>query len=147
MSIEGGIANLQTKVLALTGMDIAGRTVKMQAAPEQPTEAANQFPFAVAYEREAETVFAASEYAQDAGLIYCEIHVARVMLGAAIVLAMSFRDPFLKLLIADPTLGRNVSPITRVKRTFGALTWGKVDTIGYRFEIAVPSALTATDVS
>ena len=147
MSMEGGIAYLQTHVKLLTGKDQSGRSVAVRDAPDQPSESANMFPFAVTYEREGDTLLSGEEFGPDTGVIYCEIHVARVFLDAAIVLATSFKLAFLQLIVSDPTLGRNVSPITRVHRTFGEMIWGKVPTIGYRFELYLPSLVTATDVS
>jgi hypothetical protein len=41
----------------------------------------------------------------------------------------------LKMITLNPTLGGNVSTINEIRRTFGGLVWGDVDTIGYRFEL------------
>lgn len=132
-SIEGAIANLQAKALALTGM---------LAAPAAPPEAANQFPFAITYERLGDLALESAGWGNDLALLWTEIHVARILLPAAITLAMTFRDPFLKAIIADPNLGGTVSTVRNIHRTFGTLEWAGVLTIGYRFEIGVKVTLT-----
>lgn len=134
MTIEAAILNLQDKLLALSGM---------KAAPDYPPEGAGAFPFGVSYERNAGTMANSDSFADDLAVIWCEIHVARQILPKAIQTAMAFRDPLLKALIADPTLAGSISTIRwPVLRTFGLLTWGGLETIGYRFEVPVKVLLT-----
>jgi hypothetical protein len=75
--------------------------------------------------------------ADDLVTIFAEIHVSRALLAAAVTQAMGLRDPFLQSLIADPTLGDTVSTTNEIRRSFGRMEWGDVETIGYRFEIDV----------
>jgi hypothetical protein len=78
-------------------------------------------------------------------VIFTEFHVSRQLLPLAIKTAQSFRDPFLKSIMADPTLGGAVSTvISPVLRAFGRLEWGGVETIGYRFQTQVKILLTST---
>lgn len=126
MTIEAAIIDLQTKLLGIAGL---------KSAPTSPPEATMSFPFAVSYERSGRLVTHSAYFGDELVTIYCEIHVTRTILPAAISLAMTFRDPFIKAVIADPTLGDNVSTINEIRWTFGALKWDTVDTIGYRFEI------------
>ena len=133
MTVEAAILNLQAKLLALSGM---------KAAPDAPPEGAGAFPFAVSYERTGTLAMRSAGFADDLATIWCEIHVSRQILPIAIGTAMAFRDPFLKAIIADPTLGGSVSTVNAVRRTFGALKWADIDTIGYRFEVDVKVTLT-----
>lgn len=133
MTIEAAITKLQTHALALTGM---------KDAPDQPPETINVFPFSIAYERTAETLQRGYGFADDIVTLWVEFHVARQLLQGGVQTAMALRDPFLKKLIGDPTLGGSVSTITAIRRTFGWLKWGGTDTIGYRFEIDVKIDIT-----
>lgn len=128
MTIEGAISNLQAKLLALPGI---------KSAPEKPPEAVMAYPFAVSYERTGVFTMESQGIGKDLVTIWCEIHVSRVLLGSAIQTAMAFRDPFLRAIMADPTLGGEVSTVNTIRRTFGQLVWNTVDTIGYRFEVDV----------
>jgi len=134
MTIELAIANLQTKALSLSGM---------KSAPTNPPEANVSFPFAVSYERTGRFLSHGSGFGDELVTIFTEIHVARTMLQTAIVQAMAFRDPFLKLLLADPTLGGTVSTTNEIRWTFGALVWAGVETIGYRLEIDLKVGVTS----
>lgn len=133
MTIELAIANLQAKVLSLSGM---------KAAPATPPEGTGAYPFGVTYERSGEMILNSYGFADDLSVLWTEIHVSRANLSTGIVQAMAFRDPFLKLLIADPTLGGTVSTIRNILRTFGKLEWNGIETLGYRFEIGVKVTLT-----
>jgi len=128
MSVDTALANLTSKLAALPGMKSAPTLI-----PEDP----GVFPFGIAYERSGVLVARAAGEANDLATLFVEIHVARSLLGQAIQLASTFRDPFLLALIADPTLGGSVSTMNDVRRTFGVLEWAGVQTIGYRFEIDV----------
>lgn len=133
MTIEAAIADLREKLLSLNGM---------RSAPVNPPDATAAFPFGVSYERSGTLEMKSAGFANDLATIWCEIHVSRQILPQAVALAMEFRDPFMKLLIADPTLGGTVSTIREIRRTFGRLEWGGVETIGYRFEVDVKVTLT-----
>jgi hypothetical protein len=135
MTVEAAIANLQAKALAVT----AGAP---KAAPLVPPESANQFPFCVCYEQSGELVQHSAGFADDLAVLALEYHVAREILPTAITAAMRFRDPFLKAIIADPTLTGTVSTVRSVTREFGKLEWGGVMTIGYRFLIGIKCSLT-----
>lgn len=133
MTIETAILNLQAKVLSLSGI---------KAAPSAPPEGSGAFPFGVSYERSGTLVLHSYGFADDLATIWCEIHVGRGILSKAVEQAMGFRDPFLKLLVADPTLGGTVSTIVEVRRVFGVLSWGGIETLGYRFEVDVKVGVT-----
>ena len=116
MSIETAIANLQTKALSLSGM---------KSAPSAPPEANVSFPFAVSYERTGTFISHASGFGDELVTIFTEIHVSRIMLQTAVAQAMAFRDPFIKLLMADPTLAGTVSTINDIRWTFRGSCLGR----------------------
>lgn len=139
MTIEAAIADLQSKALALAGM---------KQAPAAPVEAMLQFPFSIAYERSGATRVEGPTWGHDLATIVVEFHVGRQILPKAIEQAMALRDPFLKAIIADPNLGGAISAFNNeggpaIRRQFGRLQWGDIETIGYRFEIDVKVSLTA----
>jgi hypothetical protein len=128
MTIQAAITNLQAKALALTGV---------KAAPDKPPEGTGAFPFAVSYERSGTMVLRSANFADDLATIFTEVHVSRQILPVAINTAMALRDPFLVSIRDDPTLGGSISTVREVRRTFGRLEWGGIETIGYRFEIDI----------
>jgi hypothetical protein len=132
MTIEAAIADLQTKLLALTGM---------KDAPSTPPEAAGAFPFAVTYERMGTLASHSALWAHELVTLVSEVHVARGNLGTAVTQAMTFRDPFIKAIIADPTFS-NSAELRDIRWNFGALEWNKVETLGYRFEIDIKVMIT-----
>ena len=143
MTIEAAILNLQAKWLSIDGVN---------SAPDYPPESPGAYPFAVTYERRGRLAGRSFGFGDEIALLFSELHVARTMLPRDIQAVMPFRDQFIALLIADPTLGGTVSTITPegVSWTFGRLGWGQEstsqepNTIGYRFEIEVkvPQRLT-----
>lgn len=133
MTVNAAILDLQSKALALSGM---------KYAPDSPPEATSAFPFAVSYEASGNLQLRSSGYADDLATIFTEFHVSRQILPKAIETAMAFRDPFLKSIIADPTLGGTVSTIVSINKNFGFLEWAKIETVGYRFSITVKVRLT-----
>lgn len=130
MTVEAAVLDLQSKLLALSGM---------KAAPDYPPETAAPFPFGVSYEASATTEMGSFTYPlmDDRATIISEIHVSRVILPKAIKLAYQFRDLFLEAILDDGNLSDSVAGVTEIRRTFGRLEWGGIETIGYRFEIDV----------
>jgi hypothetical protein len=128
MTIEAAITNLQGKWMSLAGI---------KSAPNVPPEGVGAFPFAVSYERSGTFDIQSAGFGFDLATIYSELHVSRQLLPVSITTATNFRDNFLKLLIGDPTLSESVSNVRQIRRTFGRLEWGGIETIGYRFEVDV----------
>lgn len=144
MSVEAAILNLQAKWLSISGVN---------SAPDYPPEAPGAYPFAVTYERRGRLAGRSFGFGDELVVVFSELHVARAFLPRDIEAVMPYRDKFLALLIADPTLGGTVSTLTPngVSWTFGRLGWGQEattsqepNTIGYRFEleVKVPQAVT-----
>lgn len=128
MSIDGAVTWL---------VGVAGAVPGTKSAPTRPPEQAGGYPFVVAYEREAETLFEGAGFGHDLVTIYLEIHLSRVMLASAVQKAAQYREAVLAGIMADPTLGGSVASLRGLRRTFGALGWGGVVTVGYRFEVDV----------
>lgn len=130
MGLTTAIDNLTALVGSLTGI---------RQAPANAPEQATAFPFAV--------VYPATGNAQGGPMggifrdathnIIAEIHTARKYLPKDIVAIQGFYDLFIDALKADPTLTGAVKLITALDYQFGALGWGGVDTIGWRFTITV----------
>jgi hypothetical protein len=126
MSVTGAVARLQTLSSGLTGMRLA---------PNYPPEQANAFPFAISYidNGRLESARLGSVLSDGYHVLATEIHVARRDLPTAIESAEGFLALFVTALQGDPTLNSQVMIIERMNYTFGALQYGGVDTIGYRF--------------
>jgi len=133
MTLASAIAAVQTKAGALSGI---------KAAPTNPPESANQFPFAVSYPRTGRAEFASAGWANYFHTLFCEIHISRQLLPQAIATALPYAELLPSAIMADPTLGGTVNEVREVRYTFGRLEWGGVDTIGFRFEIDVKLNLT-----
>lgn len=131
MTLAAAIADIQSKALTLSGI---------KAAPVNPPESANVFPFVVSYAR-------SGEFAPGAGwanfhhTIYTELHVSRQILSVAIETVLPYAESFAGVILADPQLSGTVQEVRAVRYTFGRLNWNGIDTIGYRFEIDIKTAI------
>ena len=128
MTLSTAIAWIQGEVAEYRGM---------RAAPAQPPEGANQFPFSVCYNRNGELANQRSGFADELETIILEVHVSRALLSEAVTRALTYHALVLATLIGAPTLGDTVATQNGVRWTFGELGWGGVVTIGYRYEIDV----------
>lgn len=72
--------------------------------------------------------------------IVVEIHTPRKYLPKDIAAVRGYYDLFLTALRANPQLTGAVDLTTGVSYQFGALGWGGVDTIGWRFNVTVRTA-------
>lgn len=125
---------------AIARIQVIAKTLPgLAEAPEYPPESINQFPFSLAYLNRGETTFEAG-WRKDIWTIFWEIYVARQILARDIAKAMSYAQPALAALHADPTLGGTVSTIVSpVTCTFGWLEYGSQDNklLGWRFAVTV----------
>jgi len=130
MSLTAAVTQLQT---------IASGLTDMRLAPNYPPEQANAFPFAISYIESGrlESTRLGKILSDGFHVLATEIHVARRDLPTAIESAEGFLALFLTALQADPALDGNVLAIDAMRYTFGALQYGGVDTIGYRFLLDV----------
>jgi hypothetical protein len=130
MSFTGAIQALQAHAMALSGM---------KAAPDYPPEAANVFPFSVAYPAKGRLVGEAG-WTKALHTIFVEIHCNRSILPKAVEQATGYLTAYPARLLADPTLGGQVDTILMsdgqpVVYEFGRLEWGGVPTVGIRFQV------------
>lgn len=132
MTLATAIADVQAKALTLSGI---------KGAPTNPPESANVFPFVVSYARTGNFKPGAG-WANYFHTIFTEFHIARQLLPVAISTALPYAESFGALILADPKLSDTVQEVREVRYTFGRLSWGDVDTIGFRFEIDVKCSLT-----
>lgn len=130
MGLTTAVDNLTTLAGSLTGI---------RQAPANAPEQATAFPFAVVYPSAGNAsggsmggIFRNATHA-----IVAEIHTARKYLPKDIVAIQGFYDLFIAALQANPTLTGAVDLITNLDYQFGALGWGGVDTIGWRFTVTV----------
>lgn len=133
MTVQTAIADLQSKWTSISGIS---------AAPSAPTEGTNAFPFAITYEREGNMILQSAGFAFEHVTLHSELHLTRQNLPTAIATAMPFRDSFLSKIVNDPKLSNSVSEVKAVRWLFGAMDYGDVKTLGYRFEVDVKVSIT-----
>ena len=125
MSLAGAIVYLQTTVGAVDGI---------RAAPAYPPDSMSVYPFAVCYpgsgvwER-------MSDWKKGLHTVNLEVHWARKDQYRDVEKAAAFAESIPNDILADPTLGGNCNTVTACSYSFGAMQYGGVDTIGYRYSI------------
>ena len=115
--------------------DLMEQIEGIRAHPDYPPEQLNVFPFAVAYSGGGLWEFGPGGTRKGLHTIVLEIHVARKDLPRDTQAAMAFSDTVPNVLLANPTLGGNVSTFGQIRYTFGPLGWGGEVTYGFRFFI------------
>lgn len=120
------IQAIQDTVITVTGI---------REAPDYPPEQVSDFPFAVAFPAEGDHNFGVVGERMFLGDIVLEIHVSRVDLPTAVENSIGFGDTIPDALMADPTLNGTCDTFEKIHQSFGALNWGEIQTIGYRFTI------------
>lgn len=109
----------------------------VKAAPAAPTEAMNQFPFAVTYPARARVTPMAG-WTKSVATLYSEFHMGRSILPRNVEVAIAYYEPFLDALRADLTLAGTVDTIVGdVRAEFGYLEWADEKHVGWRFEIDI----------
>lgn len=117
--------------------DITGLMAGIQDAPPDAVESVDQYPFSVSYLEEGEIEFVSDGWARLFPTIITEIHLSSNMLDEAIQKSMTYFHLFVQAIIADPTLGDNISTIVSGTFLFGRLEWGGDKNIGLRFRLNV----------
>ncbi len=138
MSLTTALLYMQTLAAGIAGI---------QEAPAYPPESFNQFPIVVSFVTAGELVQESSGFGFALDTICTEIHGVRAVLPKDVAAMLSYGDLFFAKIIADPTLGGNVSTIEgNPTRAFGHMTWGAPPTgqitLGWRFEVRVKTLLT-----
>lgn len=133
-TVELAIINVQSKAIS------AG----CHAAPDNAAEAAGALPFSNAYELEGELAVRSQGFAEELGVIRVDMFVGRGVLPKAIAAAAAMRDPFLRSIRDDITLGGKVDTVRYIKWKFGVLKYGDVEYIGYQFDIGIKLTLSTS---
>ncbi len=134
MSAEQAILQLQL---------LAGNLPGMKYAPVSGVvPSMEDTPFAMSWEESGNFVLNSAGWGRADIVLICEIHITVQDLREAINRALLFRNPFLKAIILDPTLGGTIATVTSIKWRFGRMLWNTVETVGYRFEISVKDNIT-----
>lgn len=128
MSLQDAIADIQAKVLTLSGI---------KEAPNYAPEAMNQFPFSVSYATSGTWAIPSGGWKKGLHTIITEIHIARGILPKAIETAMPYCESFPNKIFSDPKLSNTVDTVNEIRYTFGFLSWAgeKEVHIGWKFEI------------
>ena len=127
-SIVSAMTQIQTVARSLTGI---------KSAPAQVTDSTSAFPFVITFPRRVEST-AQNTFDKSVFTVFTEIHVARGIVGDAIVTGAGLYEDLRDALNADPTLAATVDTIVYpIVATFGELEWGTpaVKTVGWRLEI------------
>lgn len=125
MSMAGVVAYIQATVGAVEGIRLA---------PAYPPEQANVYPFAVCYPGSGSWT-RMSGWKKAMHTVNLEIHWPRKDLYRDVERAVEYAETIPNDLLSDPTLGGNCETITDMSYSFGAMTYGGVDTIGWRYSI------------
>jgi len=138
------LSTLQQAIEAL--QDMAGGLSGIRDAPDYAPEEQSAFPFAVAYHSSSDWDALAASSKTCYATIVVEIHCSRAPgLPRAIEEAMPYHESFPNAVLGDiqfTAAGLSSTYVTSrvgppIRCTFGALNWGDVETVGYRFEVDI----------
>jgi hypothetical protein len=132
MSLSDAIAELQRLIGTLPGI---------RHAPAEPPESMNQFPFAVAYPGSG-TWSHAGNWKRGLHTIILELHINRADLPGDVRTALRYSESVPDIIMSNPRLGGTVdhiltTPDTPLTYEFLGMTWGSVETVGYRWRLTV----------
>ena len=126
--------------------DAVGALSGIRAAPDEPPESLNVYPFALAYSRDG---FHEQRQGKMVGThnIVVELHVARKDLARDIATAMGYAKSVPDAIFAAQEDGSiaGASWLGRISYTFGPMAWAEQPTIGFRF--VVEDVRTEDDIS
>lgn len=136
MTVQAAIAAIQD--IMLTIADI-------REAPDYPPDAMSVYPFAVCFVGSGEFTCMSGEWYKGLHTLTLQLHWPRKDLARDVTKAMAMIDTIMNELTENPKLANTVSTIVYpIRYTFGALSWGGVDTIGFDFKITVKIEATIT---
>lgn len=124
-TLAGAVSAIQGIMASLDGI---------KAAPENPPEALNVFPFGITYPLRVGSTPMTGSQTMRLNTLVSEIHCARVLLPTAVALATDYGDAFPAAVWADITLGGNCNHVNEVRGEFVTFEYAGVRTIGWRFE-------------
>lgn len=127
-SITGAVAQIQTLAGALEGM---------RAAPSQPPEQLNVFPFALSYIGQCEVVKPSATLTIHIYTIVTEIHVARKDLPRDVAKLDSYPTLFPDAVWEDPTLDGAVDTVMSCQGNITPMVYGGIETLAWAFQTRV----------
>ncbi|MCK9600783.1 MAG: hypothetical protein M0R06_17210 [Sphaerochaeta sp.] len=111
----------------------AGGVSGIKYAPEQPPETPEDFPFVVTYP---ETFTGTINTMEDFRMLYnitVELHISRQDLPVDVARLLAYAESFPNVIFK--ALKTNAIAASGITGTFGALEWGGIETIGYRWTV------------
>ena len=126
VSIQDAIQQIQLVVRQLPGI---------KEAPDDPPEAAMQFPFAVTFISQGEFTEQYGGWGIGIHVFATEIHFSRSHLPLAIRMALPLFELFVDGITADETLKGTVTMVQGIDYRFGFLEYNTVPTIGWVFRV------------
>lgn len=132
--LETALTNIQTMIQTIAA--------EIKAAPVEPPEAINQYPFSLVYIKHFETLGGSYNWDELIDTIAIEIHLSRQNLPKAYIAALPYRLQIHEKLIADPTIGGAVETFTDFRGDFGYMEYAEVPDIGWQMELDVKGKIT-----
>ena len=129
MGLQAAIDAIQDLMLTISAI---------REAPDEPPDTINVYPFAVCFASSGAWTPQSAAWKKGLHTITLQVHWARKDLARDVTKAMALVETIPNLLCNNPTLAGTVDTIVYpLTYTFGALSWGGVDTIGFDFKIPV----------
>lgn len=117
--------------------DVVGAITGIRGAPDTPPDQINVFPFSVAYPTNGSWRRTRPGTREGVQKIAVEIHFSRTGLARDVAEALPFGDTVAEALLGNLTLAGTVFDLNSIDWTFGPMKWGGIDTLGWRFLLAV----------
>ena len=137
--LQNAIIEIQKQIRTLPGI---------RSAPDSPTPRVDAYPFVVTYLGEGQWSEEPAGMKTGLHVLIVELHVVTKDQPRDVTTAMEYAESLPNLLFKrldiDSWAG-TVQTVEAISYTFGALGWGDVDTLGFRFRIRgvkVQSAIT-----
>ena len=113
--------------------DVAG----IRAAPDEPPDSMNHFPFAVCHARSGHYHLGTTDQVNGIHEIWLEVHIARTQLDRDVQAVMDFGDTIPMAIWSAYEAGTLTALKTfqGISYEFGPMLWGGVPTLGFRFTI------------
>jgi hypothetical protein len=125
-----------------------GAVSGVKAAPATPPEnLSGEFPFSVCYPSEGTWTEAVQGMKEALHFIVIELHLQRGALPYDVAAALNFADSVPNALFSalSTRFSGTINTFGRIRYTFGAMEWGGIKTIGWRWtleDVKIQSAVT-----
>jgi len=127
-TLQKAIDQIQTEVGAISGI---------RAAPDEPPDQISVYPFAVCFADNGTYDIGPPEVMTGLHTITLELHIARKDLTRDVQKAMVYAKSIPNAIYKGFTDGNlaAIATLSTIRYEFGALGWGGIDTLGFRFFI------------